>query len=316
MCRIPIRAVRPPTFRRRAIALPMLLATLLIGAVRCQAAEAEPPKVLPPEEVTLSTSDDLTIVGTYYPSKLGKKAVPVLLLHASRGNRGELAPLARKLQLAGHAVLAPDLRGHGDSSRPPARPGELRPEDYQDMVQVDLEAVKKYLMARNNAGELNIEKLCLVGVEMGAEVAINFAASDWDWPILATGKQGQDVKAMVLVSPEWSYKGLRIAEAVAHESVRSEIATMIIVGKGNSRYLAEARRLYASLERHHATTGGEGPNSRQTLWLKTPSTSLQGTRLVSEKSMKVDEMVIRFIDLRLVQPAIPWSERRSAESLK
>jgi len=32
--------------------------------------------------------------------------------------------------------------------------------------------------------------------------------------------------------------------------------------------------------------------------------------------MKVDEMVIRFIDLRLVQPAIPWSERRSAEALK
>lgn len=294
--------------------LPAVLS--LVVAVRCHGAEEQAPKVLPPEEVTLTTSDDLTLAATYYPSKLGKRAVPVLLLHASRSNRGELAPLALKLQLAGHAVLAPDLRGHGDSSRPPDRPSDLRPEDYQDMVDVDLETVKKFLVARNNAGELNIEKLCLVGVEMGAEVAINFAASDWDWPPLATGKQGQDVKAMVLVSPEWSFKGLRIAEAVAHESVRSEISTMIIVGKGNARALAEARRLYAALERHHATTGGEGPNSRQTLWLKTPSTSLQGTRLVGEKSMKVDEMVTKFIELRLVKQPISWNERRTAEALK
>lgn len=314
MCRTSLRNPLGSPRHHRAIGRLLVGLILLSAASRCQAAEE--PKVLPPEEVTLSTSDDLTLVATYYPSKLRKKAVPVLLLHAARGNRGELEPLARKLQAAGHAVLAPDLRGHGDSSRPPDRPGELRPEDYQDMVGVDVETLKKFLVARNNAGELNIEKLCLVGVEMGAEVAINFAASDWNWPTLATGKQGQDVKAMVLVSPEWSFKGLRIAEAVAHESVRSEISALIIVGKGNSRYMAEARRLYAALERHHATTGGDGPNSRQTLWLKTPGTSLQGTRLINEKSMKVDAMVLNFIELRLVNQPVPWSERRSAEALK
>jgi pimeloyl-ACP methyl ester carboxylesterase len=294
----------------------MVVLLLVATAARALAAEDAPPKPLPPEDVALSTADDLTIVATFYPSRLGKKAVPIMLLHGGRGNRGEWKPFALHLQEAGHAVLVPDLRGHGDSSRPPDRPGELRAEDYQEMVAKDLEAVKKFLVQRNNAGELNIEKLCLVGVEMGAGVAINFAASDWDWPVLATGKQGQDVKALVLVSPEWSFKGLRIAEAVAHESVRSQISMMIIVGKGNARYLAEARRLYSSLQRFHDATGGEGPHSRQTLWLKTPSTSLQGTRLVQEKSMKVEDMVAKFIDQRLVQQPLPWSERRSAEALK
>jgi len=297
---------------RAATALVAIAAAVFaspLGAAEREKAKDDKIEVLPRQEVTLETSDGLTIVANYYPSTLGKKAIPVLLLHASRSSRSELEGLALRLQQAGHAVVVPDLRGHGDSSRLNERAGELRAEDYQDMVDKDLEAVKRFLVARNNAGELNVDKLCLVGVEMGAEVAIHFAASDWDWPVLATGKQGQDVKAMVLVSPEWTFKGLRIQDAVNHPAVRSEIAAMIIVGKANAKLMAEARRLHSSLERHHAAAG---PEARQTLFMKTPTTSLQGTRLVNEKSMGVDAMILKFIDLRLVSKSTPWAERPSA----
>ena len=66
------------------------------------------------------------------------------------------------------------------------------------MAALDMEAVRKFLVDKNDAGELNLNKLCLVGSGMGASVAANWAVQDWSAPPLAVGKQGQDVKALVL----------------------------------------------------------------------------------------------------------------------
>ena len=57
--------------------------------------------------------------------------------------------------------------------------------------------------------------------------------------------------------------------------------------------------------------GPSDPPERQTLYLRTPATSLQGTRLLHEKSMHVEDMVVKFFDLRLVKQPIPWANRKS-----
>ena len=41
------------------------------------------------------------------------------------------------------------------------------------MVREDMRAVKDFLWERNNAGQLNIDKLCIVGADMGASVALD-----------------------------------------------------------------------------------------------------------------------------------------------
>jgi len=289
-----------------------LLAAAWLAAVSgglCLAADGPNEKPLPPQDVTLKTSDGVSLVATYYPSRLGKNAVPVILLHAYKGNRADFEQLALRLQRAGHAVIAPDLRGHGESA---AGTGEPRPADCAAMVTRDLEVVKRFLLARNNDGELNIERLGIVGVEMGATLAVNWAALDWSWPVLNIGKQGQDVKALVLVSPEWSFKGVKIGDALAQESVRSDLSVMIVVGKRSAKLLQEAKRLHTALERYHPAPPGGDADEKQTLWLKVKDTSLQGTKLLNEPSMRVDELILAFIDLRLVKPALAWSIRRSA----
>jgi pimeloyl-ACP methyl ester carboxylesterase len=271
----------------------------------------EPP---PPKDVTIKTRDGVALLATYYasPSKSGHDVVPVILLHAARGSRGDFKALALLLQGEGHAVIAPDLRGHGDSTLAAGdRTTGLRGADYLAMVNQDTEAVKNFLIERNNDGELNIEKLCLVGLEMGSVVAVNFAARDWSWPRLATGKQGQDVKALVLVSPEWSHRGMRINEAIAHPAVRGTLSVMIIAGKGTSKVAQDARRLFSALEKYHPAPPPDEVAEKQTLWLRLPSTTLQGTQLLNEKSMRVDQMIVKFIEVRLASARIPWSERRT-----
>ena len=162
------------------------------------AADDEEEETFEPEDVTLTTSDDVEIKATFYPSNIEKKkrkdAVPVIALHASKGDRGDCRALAIYLQSLGHAVITPDLRGHGESKVNGVDANRLRAGDIELMVNQDMEAIKRFLKKKNNQQQLNIEKLCVVGAEMGATVAINWAATDWMYEKLPTGKQGQDVK--------------------------------------------------------------------------------------------------------------------------
>lgn len=279
------------------------LAAVLPGRAAAVDDKYEPPE---PQEIRLPTSDGLTLTAMYYPSKLGKDAVPLILLHAYKGSRTDLQDLALKLQRDGHAVVAPDLRGHGATD---GVNGALGVDDFAAMVRQDLEAVKRFLIDENNAGRLNIERLGVVGVEMGAEIAVDWAALDWSWPMLATGKQGQDVKALVLISPQWSFQGLKISDAVAQPSVRSKLSVLIVAGRRDSRLLREAKRLHNALARFHPAPPSGEANEKQTLWLKTPATSLQGTQLLNEKSMQVEDMIRAFVELRLVNKPFAWSMR-------
>jgi hypothetical protein len=187
----------------------------------------------------------------------------------------------------------------------------LRRGDFEAMVTRDLEAVKKFLMERNNKGELNIRKLCIVGAEMGAAVALNWAASDWSWPPLATGPQGQDVQALVLLTPVWTFKGMTIKPAVAHVDVQSSISMMIVAGSTDAANFRDAKRLHQGLEKFHPEPPPNQIAERKDLFFVTPETSLQGTKMLGVKSLSIEQKIVDFIELRLVKKAFPWSERKN-----
>ena len=44
-------------------------------------------RVAPPEEVVLTTKDNVRLGATYYPSSLGREAVPIVLLHDYKEGR-------------------------------------------------------------------------------------------------------------------------------------------------------------------------------------------------------------------------------------
>ncbi len=122
---------------------------------------------------------------TYYPGLKGRETVPIVLLHGWKQSRSEYKALALALQKLGYAAIVPDLRGHGESTRvkggrkdEPLDAAKMPPSQFGLMVTQDMMAVKKFLWRTNNAGELNIDKLCVVGAEMGASVALNFAKAD------------------------------------------------------------------------------------------------------------------------------------------
>lgn len=291
------------------------------------AAEEELPK---PEDIALQTGDNVQLVITYYRGAKGKESIPVVLLHAygAKHNRTDYTKdLAPYLQSKGFAVVAPDLRGHGDSTRLKTVRGKdesldaatLAPSQFPLMVSQDMKAVKEFLWKKNNAGELNLDKLCMVGAEMGASIAVDFAwydAVEQDAnPVLRPEyKLGRFVKALVLLSPEISYKGISMPRAMLNPAVRNDISVLIIVGKKNGKALGEAKRVYSIFEREHPKPDPYKKDEQQTLFFTPLDTELQGTNLLAEKNLKADDIIAAFLNLRLVKSDLSktwfWKERK------
>lgn len=283
---------------------------------------------LTPQDLVLKTEDGLDLHTVYYPGPKLKKSVPVILLHAFKGDHRDFDELAQLLQSIGCAVIVPDLRGHGDSksiARTSTTSDEvkkqtldaktLRPGDFADMVRFDVETVKQYLRQRNNEGKLNIDRLCLVGAEMGAAVALNYAALDWNVPDLLTGKQGKDVKALVLISPDRNFKGLATMQALDDPNVQTQISVMIVAGnKGSSKAVESAKQIHKKFERFHPPPAEGEAKEKKDLFLISPATSLQGTPLLTEKSLDLPQKIAQFINLRLMaskkSATWPWALRK------
>lgn len=285
---------------------------------------ARPPR---PETVTLNTKDFVPLEATYFASTREKKATPVVLLHDYKDTRKVFAEFAQRLQRPestdgveheSFAVLTVDLRGHGDSTKqvfPNGRERELdaarlTTDDLLAMIRFDMEAVRRYLLEKNDEGELNLNKLCLIGVGMGASIATNWAARDWSAPALPTGKQGQDVKALVLVSPRWKYRGVTIQQALRHRDVRSQLAILLLYGKKDADTTGDVRRIYRQLDRFHPEPRHGATESRDLLDVGMEDTSLQGTQLVRELGESGEDQIIKFLSDHVDKVDHQWIKGR------
>ena len=301
--------------------------TALALATTALAQDDDEKKIPEPEDITLETKDGVQLKCTWYAGINGKNTVPVIIVHGWDGNRGQYDRLALFLQSkegGGHAVIVPDLRGHGGSTTWKMPNGDeedidrerFTRNDIGAMVQYDMEAVKKHLMEENNAGDLNIELLTVIGSEFGGLIALGFAAQDWSWQQLPTIKQGRDVKALVLISPAMSFKGVTALQPLKHEAVRKRLSVLIVAGRKDRYGYRDAKRMYSQLEPHHqlprdATT--DQIREKKDLFLFEPDTSLSGQQLITAPGLNVASTIKSFIDLRLVDKRedFEWTDRTS-----
>ncbi len=311
----------------RAVAI-LLLAICTPLLAHAQKA-GEEVKIPPPENVVLETKDKVPIKCTWYAGTLGKKSVPIIMLHGWGGVRGDYSAVAKYLQEKGHAVIVPDLRGHGDS-REMRQGGELKEIKRDRMTKNevvstlnDIEAVKKFLVKKNNLGELNIEMLCVVAADSSCILAMHWALQDWSWPQLIGKKQGQDVKALVLISPKRSFKGMSTALAERKPLFSGKggpftLSVMVMVGERDRDSLKDANALYKSIERSRKLPrdlSREERVRRKDSFLITRDVEIQGPKLLDPAIVtdRLDQQIAGFIHYRLEVKAdeFAWTNRSS-----
>jgi pimeloyl-ACP methyl ester carboxylesterase len=312
------------------IAIHRIVCIAIIFAACCASRAGAQSRPAPPAEViSLQTRDGVQLKATYYPSASrgtprGKQVTPVVLLHDYKNTRAIFAPLAQRLQSPGEsevdrpsfAVVTVDLRGHGDSTKQLTADGfqfeldaaRLTKPGILAMAGLDMEAVRSFLVAKNDAGELNLNKLCLVGAGMGANVAANWAAQDWAAPALAIGKQGQDVKALALVSPSWSYKGLSMQAPLRFRPLAQNAAWLIIYGEEDDKVKADVRRIEKQLERYHPEPAADAGFLRG-LSVVPWKSKLQGDTLLKQVGPPLEDPLIKFLVEQVAKHEYPWMSR-------
>lgn len=319
-------------FVAATIILATAIAFLPVGTSRAAPDEG----LAAPENKNFQTKDGGTIHATYYKSPRGKDAPVVVLLHMKDGNRfiwQNKGGLAERLQEQGYAVLTVDLRFHGESKgaanpgnvnqpdkdkdkkkgagakKPAAGAGELKPADYKAMAEMDMEAVKKFIFEEHQAENLNMNKMGIVGAEMGASVATYYAAIDWAKTPYDDGQpgfktpRGQDVRALVLISPQSSFHGLVMSPALNElRSNQFGVAFLVCVGKDDPQDKNQAKKIFDQ--------ASALPESDKRMYKYEYPGKLRGTDLLGRR-LGIEEHIMSFFEKHLRELDSPWRDRES-----
>lgn len=273
--------------------------------------EGPPPK---PRPVKLQTKDGIELSAFYFGSNKGKEAIPVLMVHDWKGQKAPYGPLCMALRNAGCAVLALDYRGHGGSREYVDRSGKIKNFDLKTMnkahvaaiVNYDLEAAKLFLKKENNEGKLNLNALVVIGSRDGCVLAVGWAQRDWTFATVGSRKRGQDVKALVLISPKRLLKGIPVDKPLADRNIAS-LPILVVLGSGSSEQ-SDAERIYKRIKAVKKKMSGSKIAPGLTLLkVKEP---LGGSDLVT-RSPRVIPGIVKFVtsEVKISDIDNPWIER-------
>jgi hypothetical protein len=278
----------------------------------------------------LSAEDGQPISITYYPAsdkfyKDGSKEnTPVVILLPGDDDQGRILwdkgtalpgmpdtafPLA--LQERGYAVITVDLRKFGES-KSAAGGKAIRPIDYEQMVLFDLPAVKQFLFDEHQKKNLNMNKTAIIGAGPTAPIAAAFAANDWqmppfdDAPVLQNKTpRGQDIRALVLLSPDSGSGRLTMTKPIALlRQPALNVAMLVLVGSQDSHDKGQAEKAYDLMMQ-----GQKGEDTR--MYLITPMLKDRGVHLLGKQPEVVETAIMNFLDKHLMKLDSPWRDRRN-----
>ena len=290
-----------------ALALMMLCGTTSVWGQAAKPATSR--------DEALTTKDGAEIKITYFKSSAGQDAPVVVMLHGKGSNRLVWKGYAEALTKADFAVVTVDLRGHGESvsdggsgKKPDTAP---KARDYAFMIAGDMEAVKKFLYEEHQKKELNMNKLAIVAADMSTPVAIAYTELDWekvpydDAPTLALRTpRGQDVQALVLLSPEVTAPGLAVSKSL---NILRGLGrpVLICVGSKNTSDLAAAKKAYDQLVPKEPKE-----EDLKRVYLEQYDTKFRGTDLIG-KGFKVEQHMFNFLVKHVKEHKSEWRDRRS-----
>jgi dienelactone hydrolase len=190
----------------------------------------------------------------------GERPPGVVLVHGYAGDRVGMSVLARKLADASHAVLAIDVRGHGENRNPYTRSHADASSLYAEMA-----AAVDFLRASPHADGMRI---AVMGHSMGAGAALDYGTRD------------SGIDAVVLIDGGWSLFGpfpppnalFVYGEHTERMGARARELAARLVGVDR----IEVGKTYGDVSRHTGVRTFEvpGANHASLMWDETASAEI------------------------------------------
>ena len=257
----------------------------------------------------------------------GKSVAPFILVHDWTRNRADLLSLGSFLQSQGHAVIVPDLRGHGQSLTVAGSTKQLDHSKFRKAEKAsavrDIDQCKRFLQEKNNEGILNIDLLNVVAVGDSAHLAIAWAIGDWSWGPVQGRKQGKDVKSLILFSPTRKFAGSALKKMTKEPLISGRNSTplpMLVIWGGNSEAAEGCSSWIKLLRKFRPEVGEDQPLetrwANQNLFHVEPSTSMTGFELAGNPNARdtVWTFVNNFVSQKVMsfEDQCPWQLRGAA----
>ena len=293
-----------------------------------------------PEDVTLTTKDKVELVCTYFPpatkaepaakksgakssSKAeasaadGKRTIAYIVLHDWESSRADTQALATFLSKQGNAVITPDLRGHGDSTRVVGVTKAIDVDDFKSneigATMQDIETCKKFLVQKNNAGELNVDMLAVIAIGETVPLAADWVIKDWSFSPYSKGiKQGQDVKFLIMIAPEKKlgpYSMTQVTNAPIFAGANA-MPTIVAWGTGSSS-AKESQSILNKLKKKRPDSKDESAENK-TLYQAPVRGSRSGVQIGSdEKLAKLWSFFDKTVSGKINEniDKMPWQDR-------
>jgi hypothetical protein len=297
----------------------------------CQDQEQTPPKPNrnkqePPKpkytvtEVELTTKDGFPLQATWYEGDRGTGAGAILMLHDLGRTRRDFEALATFFANNGHCVLVPDLRGHGDSALDAAGQ-KYAPKKYGQpeslAIQTDIEACKKFLVQKNDAEICNIELMVIVTCGATSIPTLSWCVVDWSY-LPAVVKQGQDVKAVVMLGPVRSHQSWQINPLVKTPLLSGSghpqpLELMLISGEKSGSF-RDTKSLYSSWSASRGRKDEEDNWEKHNIYLLTTESAHDGIASVMRHPDLVPDAIFDFFENRVFNRAEEYGHKSRSTS--
>lgn len=166
------------------------------------------------ETITLTTRDKQSIAADIY--RVEQPNTWFLLIHMMPATKESWQAFASQVQASGHASIAIDLRGHGQSSGGPNGYQKFNDADHQKSI-LDLAAAADYCAAHGAPPE----KVILIGASIGANLALQFIAAHPEY------------KRAMLLSAGLNYRGVETEPAARR--LRSDQTILLAAARDDDR---------------------------------------------------------------------------------
>ncbi|HEY1376347.1 MAG TPA: alpha/beta fold hydrolase [Gemmataceae bacterium] len=344
--------------RRSAVVGPLAAAlTVFAAAAAGPAQQTQPaPAAADPtaQQVSILTADGVDLVGTYFRSPRGGRDTPcVLMVHsyASDRSKADWISLARALQAENFAVLTFDLRGHGQSTqlnnpqafwnfafnRDGIRGGtanikktaisvnDFKPSYFPFLVN-DVAAARRFFEQKNDAGEVNVHSLIVLGAQEGAGLGFLFTAAEYG-RVYRIGQNalqsygteynaGADIAAGVWLSlvirPNLP-AGTGLAPNMdmpawirSHPMMRDKTPMCFLFGEKDTRAKADAETVFRAMT---AKMSGRPEKHKLDDLHPIRGTNLAGSALLGQPALQVSPYVVGYVKKVMAdRRAIPWTD--------
>ncbi|MBU5689651.1 MAG: alpha/beta fold hydrolase [Candidatus Aenigmarchaeota archaeon] len=151
-------------------------------------------------QVKFTTDDGVVIYANFVESQ-EKNGKAVILLHMLRTDKSYWTVFSDELNKNNYTTIAIDLRGHGKSvvkNGKEYRWQDFTEDDFNKMV-LDVKAAKLFLIERG----YEPKNIAIIGASIGANTAINYAATD------------EEIRSIALLSPGLDYRGVKTEKSMS-----------------------------------------------------------------------------------------------------